>query len=95
MLDSENQQVAFRSVSTYLDRALGKTSLPADSGRHVIARAVAVEVAIAIAKAKLSKERDTLIPNARAKAAELIERRARELADGAEDTGRLLPTDLS
>ena len=91
MLDSENQQVAFRSVSTYLDRALGKTSLPADSGRHVIARAVAV----AIAKAELSKERDTLIPNARAKVAELIERRARELADGAEGTGRLLPKDLS
>ena len=27
--------------------------------------------------------------------AELIERRARELANGAEDTGRLIPKDLS
>jgi hypothetical protein len=91
MVDSENEQVAFRAVSVYLDRALGKAALPANSGRHEIARAEAV----AIAKAELTKERDTLIPGARAKVAQLIERRARELADGAEDTGRLLPTDLS
>jgi hypothetical protein len=91
MVDSENEQVAFRAVSVYLDRALGKAALPANSGRHEIARAEAV----AIAKAELTKERDTLIPGARAKVAQLIERRARELADGAEDTGRLLPKDLS
>jgi hypothetical protein len=91
MVDSKNEQVAFRAVSVYLDRALGKAALPANSGRHEIARAEAV----AIAKAELTKERDTLIPGARAKVAQLIERRARELADGAEDTGRLLPKDLS
>ena len=38
---------------------------------------------------------DAEIPTARAKVAQLIDRRARELAAGAEDTGRLLPTDLS
>jgi hypothetical protein len=91
MLDSKNQHVAFRAITVYLDRALGKAALPAQGGRHEIARAEAV----AIAKAELTKERDTLIPSARAKVAQLIERRARELADGAEDTGRLLPKDLS
>jgi hypothetical protein len=38
---------------------------------------------------------DAEIAAARAKIAQLIERRARELAAGDEDTGRLLPRDVS
>ena len=92
MLDSKNQQVAFRAITVYLDRALGKAALPIQhGGRLEIARAEAV----AIAKEELAKERDTAIPAARAKIAQLIERRARELAAGDEATGRLLPKDLS
>jgi hypothetical protein len=39
MVDSENQQVAFRAVALYLDRALGKVALPAQAGgRHDVSR---------------------------------------------------------
>jgi len=91
MLDSENQQVAFRAITVYLDRALGKAALPTQGGRHDVSRSEAV----AIVREEYAIKMDAEIPTARAKVAQLIERRARELAAGAEDTGRLLPTDLS
>jgi hypothetical protein len=91
MLDSENQQVAFRAVAVYLDRALGKAALPAQGGRHDVTRSEAV----AIAREEHALKIDAEVPAAREMVARLIERRARELAAGAEDMGRLLPTDLS
>jgi hypothetical protein len=89
MVDSENQQVAFRAVALYLDRALGKAAL--QGGRQDVSRSEAVE----IVRREFAQKRDAEIPAARAKLAELINRRAHELANGAEDIGRLLPTDLS
>ena len=89
MLDSENQQVAFRAVSVYLDRALGKAAL--QGGRQDVTRSEAVE----IVRQERATKMDAEIPAARAMLARLIERRAREVAAGAEDTGSLLPKDLS
>jgi len=89
MLDSENQQVAFRAVAVYLDRALGKAAL--QGGRADVSRSEAV----AIVREEYAIKMDAEIPTARAKVAQLIERRAREIAAGDEDTGRLLPKDLS
>lgn len=89
MLDSENQQVAFRAVSVYLDRALGKAAL--QGGRQDVTRSGAVE----IVRQERATKMDAEIPAARAMLARLIERRAREVAAGAEDTGSLLPKDLS
>ena len=87
MLDSKNQQVAFRAV--YLDRALGKAAL--QGGRQDVTRSEAVE----IVRQERATKMDAEIPAARAMLARLIERRAREVAAGAEDTGSLLPKDLS
>src|SRR5215212_936698 len=89
MLDSENEQVVFRAITVYLDRALGKAAL--QGGRQDVTRSEAV----AIAREEHALKMDAEVPAARAMIARLIERRARELAAGAEDTGRLLPTDLS
>jgi hypothetical protein len=88
MLDSENQQVAFRAVSVYLDRALGKAAL--QGRRQDVTRSEAVE----IVRQERATKMDAEIPAARAMLARLIERR-RELAAGAEDTGSLLPKGLS
>jgi hypothetical protein len=60
MLDSENQQVAFRAVSTYLDRALGKAAL--QGGRHDVSRSEAV----AIVRQERATKMDAEIPAARA-----------------------------
>ena len=89
MLDSKNEQVAFRAITVYLDRALGKA--PVQGGRAEVSRSEAV----AIAREEHALKIDAEVPAAREMVARLIERRARELAAGAEDTGRLLPTDLS
>jgi hypothetical protein len=75
----------------YLDPALGKTALSAQGGRRDVSRSEAV----AIVRQEFATKRDADIPVARAKVAELIERRARELAAGDEATGRLPPKDLS
>jgi hypothetical protein len=91
MLDSENQQVAFRAVAVYLDRALGNAALPAQGGRHDVTRSEAV----AIAREEHALKIDAEVPAAREMVARLIERRARELAAGDENTGRLLPNDVS
>jgi hypothetical protein len=84
MLDSENQQVAFRAVSTYLDRALGKAAL--QGGRHDVSRSEAV----AIVRQERATTMDAEIPAARAMLARLIERRARELASACALSGGTL-----
>jgi hypothetical protein len=55
----------------------------------------AVIAAVAIVREEHAVKVDAEIPAARAKIAQLIERRARELAADDEDTGRLLPRDVS
>ena len=91
MLDSENQQVAFRAVSTYLDRALGKAALPAQGGRMDVTRSEAV----AIAREEHALKIDAEVPAAREMVARLVERRAQEIAAGKGTADRLIPHDLS
>jgi hypothetical protein len=74
-----------------VDRALGKVALPAQArGRHDVSRFEAV----AIVREEHAGKMDAEIPAARAKIAQLIERRARDAA-GDEDTGRVLPRHVS
>jgi hypothetical protein len=78
MVDSENQQVAFRAVALYLDRALGKAAL--QGGRQDVSRSEAV----AIVREERAIKMDAEIPAARAMVARLI-----EPLNGAADRERL------
>jgi hypothetical protein len=85
--------LAFRAVREYLDRSLGKATQPHQvKGSFEVARADAV----AIAKEELSIEMDTAALGAREKLAQLLDRRAQEIATGQGTAAdRLLPHDLS
>ena len=89
MLDSENEQVAFRAITVYLDRALGKAALPAQG--HDVSRSEAV----AIAREEHALKIDAEVPAAREMVARLVERRAQEIAAGKGTADRLIPHDLS
>ena len=91
MLDSENQQVAFRAITVYLDRALGKAALPTQGGRHDVTRSEAV----AIVREEHAIKMDAEVPAAREMLARLVERRAQEIAAGNGTADRLIPHDLS
>ena len=69
MLDSKNEQVAFRAITVYLDRALGKAAL--QGGRQDVTRSEAVE----IVRQERATKMDAEIPAARAMLARLIVRR--------------------
>jgi len=69
MLESKNEQVAFRAITVYLDRALGKAAL--QGGRQDVTRSEAVE----IVRQERATKMDAEIPAARAMLARLIVRR--------------------
>ncbi len=92
LLQSENQQVAFRAVREYLDRSLGKAGqpTPGEAGDE-LSRAQA----IAAAKEEFTIEMDKRAAGSRAKLIQLLDRRAHEIAAGNGTSDRLLPHDLS
>jgi hypothetical protein len=91
-LGSSSDAAAIRAAREILDRGLGKATQPQQVGASVeVSRAEAV----AIAKEQLSIEMDQKAAGSREKLAQLLERRAREIAAGDGTSDRMLPHDLS